>query len=97
LVAAVNGGGIYTSSDGGVTWTQSAAPQLAWKSVAISSDGTKIIGASMNGGIYTNSIKTSTVGVTGGISGPQSSFVKLQYAGSGEFIPISSGGNLTIY
>ena len=42
LVAATNGGYIYTSADSGATWTQTGSQQ-PWTSVASSSDGTKLV------------------------------------------------------
>jgi hypothetical protein len=56
LVAAVYGGGIYTSANSGVTWTeQTSAPTPAdWFSVASSSDGTHLVAVVVGGGIYTS-------------------------------------------
>ena len=46
LVATVTGGFIYTSSDGGATWTpQNQLSSLAWTSVASSADGARLIAA----------------------------------------------------
>jgi len=57
LAAAVGGGGIYTSSNGGAGWTlQSGAPASAnWASIDSSSDGSKLVAAVSGGGIYTSS------------------------------------------
>ena len=54
-VAAVgSGGGIYTSSDAGGSWSQTSAPiTLNWWSVASSSDGSKLVAAAGSGDIYT--------------------------------------------
>jgi len=51
----MNGGGIYTSTDSGATWTlQSGSPTGAWSAIASSSDGTHLA-ATINGGvIYTS-------------------------------------------
>ncbi len=60
LVAAVYGGGIYTSTNAGLTWVSNNAPSRQWYSIASSADGTKlvavinIISTSGLGGIYTN-------------------------------------------
>ncbi len=60
LVAAVYGGGIYTSTNAGLTWISNNAPSRQWYSVASSADGTKlvavinILSTSGLGGIYTN-------------------------------------------
>lgn len=54
VVAAVNGGGIYTSTDAGATWIQSDAPPASWTSVASSADGSKLVAAAdYDGSIYT--------------------------------------------
>ena len=46
LVAAVNPGLIYLSTNAGEAWTPTTAPSTAWKSVASSADGTKLVAAS---------------------------------------------------
>ena len=46
LVAAVNGGGIYTSTDSGATWTLTNAANASWTCVASSADGTKLAAVS---------------------------------------------------
>jgi len=46
LVAAVNCGLIYISTNSGEVWTPTSAPSTAWKSVASSADGTKLVAAS---------------------------------------------------
>ena len=45
LVAAVDGGLIYTSTNSGGTWVPTTAPSNAWASVACSADGSKVIAA----------------------------------------------------
>jgi len=57
LVAAVNGGSIYTSSDSGNSWSPTSAPSNYWASVASSADGTRLVAAmdaSPPGLIYTS-------------------------------------------
>ncbi len=56
LVAVVQGGYIYTSTDGGTTWTErNGAGSRQWKAVASSADGTKLVVANgSNGFIYTS-------------------------------------------
>ena len=51
----INGGQIYTSTDSGVNWTvQTNAPSANWKSVASSSDGSKLVAVINGGRIYTS-------------------------------------------
>jgi hypothetical protein len=52
--AAGSGGGIYTSTDSGLTWTKTSAPVADYYSIASSSDGTKLAAAGP-GFIYTSS------------------------------------------
>ena len=52
LVAVVQNGFIYTSSDSGVNWTQRDSSRN-WRSVASSDDGTKLV-AVAGGFIYTS-------------------------------------------
>jgi len=55
LAAVVSGGGIYTSVDGGTTWTpQASAPTADWQAVASSSDGMKLAAGAKGGCIYTS-------------------------------------------
>jgi len=53
LVAVVNGGQIYTSTNYGVNWTARDANR-AWSSVASSADGTKLVACVNGGQIYTS-------------------------------------------
>ena len=55
LAALASGGGIYTSTNSGVTWTQSSVTaNQAWVVIASSADGTKLAAALENNGIYTS-------------------------------------------
>lgn len=54
LVAVVNGGPIYLSTDAGTNWTASTAPSAGWKLVACSANGSAMIAATTNGPIYTS-------------------------------------------
>jgi hypothetical protein len=55
LVAAVNAGGIFTSTNFGATWISNNAPNVAWDAVTSSADGTRLAAAfSGAGGIYTS-------------------------------------------
>lgn len=53
LVAVVNGGQIYTSTDSGVAWIPRASVQY-WVSVASSADGIKLVAVEQGGQIYTS-------------------------------------------
>ena len=59
LAAGVLGGGIYTSTNAGSTWTGTSAPGESWASIASSADGTKLAAAAV-GGIYTSTNAGST-------------------------------------
>jgi hypothetical protein len=65
LVAVVNGGQIYTSTDSGVTWT-ARANSTNWSSVASSSDGTKLVAVVYGGPMYTSSDSGVTWNAHGG-------------------------------
>jgi photosystem II stability/assembly factor-like uncharacterized protein len=54
LVAVRWEGGVITSTDGGVTWTDrtAAAGTRRWTSAASSADGTKLVATERWGGIY---------------------------------------------
>ncbi len=55
LVAVVNGGAIYTSTDSGATWEEQKDPPVQdWNAVASSADGTKLVATANNGHIYTS-------------------------------------------
>ena len=51
---AMTSGHIYTSTNTGATWTQTAAPLDTWTSVACSADGNKIVAVSQDGRIETS-------------------------------------------
>lgn len=52
LVAAADGGLIYTSTNSGQTWTPSIAPATNWQTLASSADGTKLVAGARGGLIY---------------------------------------------
>ena len=54
LVAGVDGGQIYTSTDSGASWTPRDSSRQ-WYSVASSADGTKLVAGVNNGLLYTSS------------------------------------------
>jgi len=47
-------GTIYTSTNSGISWTQTSAPILSWISVASSADGNRLVAIVNSGGIYTS-------------------------------------------
>jgi formylglycine-generating enzyme required for sulfatase activity len=66
LAAVVYYGGIYASTDAGVTWTQTSAPIAKdWISIASSSNGTKLAAVNVDGGIYTSTNTGLTWNQTG--------------------------------
>jgi hypothetical protein len=64
LVAAVNGGLIYTSTNSGSTWVATSAPTNFWRCVASSADGARLFAASS--GLYASADSGSTWQPTGG-------------------------------
>jgi len=54
MVACVNGGQIYTSTDSGQTWTARESNRN-WIAVASSGDGARLVACVNNGQIYTSS------------------------------------------
>jgi hypothetical protein len=55
IAACVNGGGIWTSADGGVSWTErTSAGMRAWLSICSSDDGTKLAAAAGEEGLWTS-------------------------------------------
>jgi len=81
-----DGGDIYTSSDYGSTWTdstlrtQSPGVELNWTSVAVSSDGSKIVAGTNGGTIYTSG--------NGGLN-----WTKSNYQGDSKPVAISVSGD----
>ena len=53
LVAAVNSRGIYVSTNSGIDWNKTDAPNTNWQAVASSADGRRLL-AAYAGGIYTS-------------------------------------------
>jgi len=61
LVAGVDGGYIYTSTDSGASWTaRTAAGSRSWYAMSSSSDGTKLAAAVYGGYIYTSTDSGAT-------------------------------------
>ena len=54
LVAGINGGQLYTSTDSGVTWVSRVSGANNWYAAASSADGTKLVAVVSNGRIYTS-------------------------------------------
>jgi photosystem II stability/assembly factor-like uncharacterized protein len=60
LFAAVNGGGIYCSTNAGSNWTATAAPSLHWTAITSSADGSKLSATVSGGGVYTSTNRGGT-------------------------------------
>ncbi len=88
--------GTYISINSGVSWTETSGPGPDYPTVALSSDGTKIVVATTGpGGIYTSSpasIQNTTVGTAGSISGGEFDAIELQYIGDNTFMVLSHEG-----
>jgi len=54
LAAAEYNGMIYTSTDGGATWTARGGANRYWTAITMSADGSKLAAAEVNGKIYTS-------------------------------------------
>lgn len=55
IVAGASGGYIYTSADGGATWTErTSAGSRSWYAIACSDDGQSAAAAVYSGYIYTS-------------------------------------------
>jgi len=52
--AVLDDGGIYTSADGGIHWAQTDAPATNWQTIVSSADGSRLLAATIDGGIYTS-------------------------------------------
>jgi photosystem II stability/assembly factor-like uncharacterized protein len=50
--SGANGGGIYTSTNGGINWITNTVPYTNWISVASSADGNTLVAAVNGGGIW---------------------------------------------
>lgn len=59
LIAGVDGGHLYTSTDSGLTWTPRDSIR-SWRSVASSADGTKLVAVAANDQIFTSTDSGST-------------------------------------
>lgn len=100
MVAAVNNGLLYASSNLGANWTALTTTNQLWSGVWMSPDGSKIAGATVNGGstlvtggIYTCNVSTlPNTTATNNISGSQGAAVELQYLGNNQFMPVGSEG-----
>ena len=88
LVAAVNGGLIWTSTDSGSTWTARGSTQN-WQAVSSSSDGTKLV-AVVNGGLIWTSMDSGATWTSRGGAGNQMWF---SVASSADGTKFFAGGN----
>ena len=52
IAAAVQGGGIYLSTNSGINWVPTTVPVLIWQSIAASADGAEIVAASSDGVVF---------------------------------------------
>ena len=95
LVATVTGGFIYTSSDGGATWTpQNQLSSLAWTSVASSADGARLIAAYNGPGyVFTSSDSGFTWLASAAATNAQWTAVACSADGS-KLVAAASDGNL---
>ncbi len=75
LIAAAYGAPIYVSMDSGATWITNASPSQSWQAVASSADGSKLVAASLNHGIWTaQAVPTPKLNIA-----PQNSALKISW------------------
>jgi hypothetical protein len=60
-MAVVWQGGIYASTNSGVTWKKTVVPDTTWHSIACSADGTKLVAVVYGGGIWTAQARIQTM------------------------------------
>ncbi len=88
---------LLVSTDTGATW-KLRGPNLLWRGVACSTDGSRAYAVANNDYIYvydTYTAQTTTPGPTGYLSGAAYAAIELQYVGGGVFVPISHEGTIT--
>jgi hypothetical protein len=109
LAAVVEGGGIYTSVNSGIKWTQQIpAPYEVWSSIASSSDGTHLAAVDDFGDIYTSinfgtnwTLQTNVLaaqeegGFTAIVSSSDGTMLALVFNGGGIYTSSNSGTNWT--
>jgi len=98
LVAAELGGQLYTSINSGLIWTPRGSAKN-WFCLASSSDGANLAAVMATADyVYTSSATkpSTTVGITGSISGGQYDAIELQYIGSNKFMILSHEGHLIV-
>ncbi len=95
IVTGVYGGteqGLYRSTDGGVTWseilTAAASGNEPWESVAISSDGTRIVGVQYNGHIWLSINSGLTWNEVG--PGTADTWLSVTMSANGEYLAAAS-------
>jgi len=97
MIAVANGGGVYVSLDTGVNWQLRANLPTSgpvYTGAASSSDGSTMVAVANASGIFVSSEATTTVGVTGSLTGARLSAVELEYVGNGVFMPVTSLGTI---
>ncbi|MEY8876222.1 MAG: WD40/YVTN/BNR-like repeat-containing protein, partial [Leptothrix sp. (in: b-proteobacteria)] len=101
MAAQRSPGRIYLSRDAGVTWAPRANTG-DWWGVAMSSDATKLFAAPSGDVLYSGSSANpdrTTPGTAGSLTGGQFDTLRLQYLGSGLFLPLgfeSYTGSFTV-
>jgi hypothetical protein len=63
-VASQNGGQIYTSTNSGIDWMQTSAPDYGWSSMASSADGNILVAVAWNGPICVSTNSGATWATT---------------------------------
>jgi hypothetical protein len=94
LAAVAMNGGIYTSTNSGITWTQTSATNAPWTSIASSADGTKLVAVANSYTQDVNFIRYAWPILTSTNSGTSWSFTRAITNSSGlQAIASSADGN----
>jgi hypothetical protein len=94
LVAVINGGGIFTSTNSGANWsTNNNAPPSSWASVASSTDGTKLVAVVNGGRIFTST--NSGANWSTNNDAPPSSWASVASSADGtKLVAVVNGGRI---
>src|SRR5204862_3729833 len=88
-------GSIYTSTNRGSTWTQSALPKAFWLTAASSTDGTRLIAAAAGPGLLYTSVNSGATWTSNSIAPKVWSSVASSADGTKLIAAVKNGGIYT--